>query len=378
MTKNIVIITDMTVKGSGYKNIGVAIGTGLSEAGHTVKILGLEYKGEEHFFPFSVIPCANMQLAHAMINNLYVTDKFDILIVAMDVPIQKAFLRMWEQVKTNLQAHSEYWGIFPIESDPVSGSHAFELMKMDKRFVISEFGVQELSKSGVSSIHLPIGVDTESWKIPTKEERKMLRDAFGIVDNEFVILTVADNQERKFLSRTAQIIHHFKENNPDKLVRWVLVTRIHSLIGWNISDLKIEYGLENTLDFDRGISFQELWGLYAMSDCFLLTSKAEGLGIPVLEAMSVGIPVAATNCTGMKESMEKGGGFPIDYETYNYRWIDPFGNQTRYFADVESGANQLRNIEEGNGVKEQTTMARGYVETLSWKKTVETLLREIK
>jgi hypothetical protein len=28
---------------------------------------------------------------------------------------------------------------------------------------------------------------------------------------------------------------------------------------------------------------ENLWSLYAMSDCFLLTNKAEGLGLPIME-----------------------------------------------------------------------------------------------
>jgi len=378
MKKKILYVSDMGVLGSGYKNIGVAICHGLSQAGHDVKVAGLAYKGEEHPFDFSIIPAPNLNVLKAVINNLCYVWQYDILIVALDIPLQEAILSMRDEIlSSNPNLSFKYWGIFPVESDPMSSGNARQIMKMDKRFIISEFGTLEAVKAGVDAEFLPIGVDHASWKVPTKEEKQMFRSAYGLGENTFVVLTVADNQERKFLSRTAQILGQFKKEVSSDIL-WVLVTKIHSSIGWNLTDLVVEMGLsQNYLPFERGLPFKELYSLYAISDAFLLTSKAEGLGMPVLEAMAAGVPVVATNCTGMKESMSKGGGFPIEYERFEHRWIDPFGNQTRYFASVASGVQQLKNVYTKQGVKEQVSKARGYVESLGWDRTVITILRAI-
>ena len=44
-------------------------------------------------------------------------------------------------------------------------------------------------------------MDVESWKRRTEEDYKNARkEIFGIEDDTFIVLTVADNQERKNLS----------------------------------------------------------------------------------------------------------------------------------------------------------------------------------
>lgn len=364
----IVWLTDMDVRGSGYKNLSVPLCTKLTESGHEIKVLGINYKGEEHNFPFSIIPCGVLTHAQAMVANLRNMWDFDVMIVALDIPLQEKIMSLFPE------RDFEYWGIFPVEAPPLTRSWAATLNLMDRQFIISEFGTEAAHKVGVSLAEfLPVGIDAEAWKVPTPKERQMLRTSYGYSDDDFVVLTVADNQERKFLSRTAQIIQAFKDTHHVS-VRWILVTRQNSPVGWKLGDLAADLNLVNEfMPLERGMSFKELWSLYAMSDCFLLTSKAEGIGMPVIEAMSVGIPVVATRCTGMEESMTKGGGFPIEPEEHEVRFIDPFGNGNRYFASVKSGVQQLLNVYEKQGTKEQCSKARGYVETLDWDSSAQIL-----
>ena len=58
-------------------------------------------------------------------------------------------------------------------------------------------------------------------------------------------------------------------------------------------------GLEDAVDF-RGFSL-DLAGFLSRIDCFVLSSKSEGLPLSVLEAMAAGVPVVATAVGGVPE-----------------------------------------------------------------------------
>jgi glycosyltransferase involved in cell wall biosynthesis len=250
---------------------------------------------------------------------------------------------------------------------------------MDKPFIISDFGEKEAHKAGVSKAkHIIIGVDQESWKMPNKEEKKKFRDFIGLEDDEKMVLTVGDNQERKNFSRAMDIIADVRK---DVKLKYVMVTREHNPFGWKLRDYAHEIGINNDLViFERGIDFQRLWTLYASADAFLLTSKGEGLGMPVIEAMSVGVPVVATNCTAIRDHLKDGRGYLIDatnedHLDYDYR--DPFGNGRRYFAKRSDGAEKLKlALTEDN--TELIQKAKNYVVNRKWEDAVDQLESTLK
>ena len=353
-------ISDLDFRVSGYFNISSALCEGLAKRGHEIKVVGLGYKGEQHDFSFSVIPIQNFQEANALLANLYNLWHFDVCIVALDIPMQ-------EKILETMQGRPfKYIGIMPIEADPLCMSWAGVLLEMDKRLIISEFGVEESAKMGVPATYLPVGIDTNLLRMPSKEERLALRNSFGFDKNTFAILTVADNQERKNLSKAFEVIGEFAKDKPN--VKYMLVTREHCPVGWKLRDMALMYGINNQLMiFERGMSFKELWALYAISDCFLLSSKTEGLGMPLIEAMAIGVPCVATNATGMKELLSDGRGFLADYD-YVYR--DPFGNGNRYFMNKDSAVCQLENVY-GHSCQRMVNKARKYVEGRTWDKAVD-------
>jgi len=364
-------LSDFDTRGSGYLNISIPLCTGLVEKGYELKCLGFGYRGQGHDYPFPIIPVANFQEIWAMLQNLVNLWKFDVFVVALDIPLQ-------EQILMRVRGREfKYIGIMPIEADPLCASWAMVLMQMDKAFIISEFGTNEAKKAGIDAEHIQVGIDTNLWRKPVQGERTQIRKAMlGLDDDAFIVLTVADNQERKNLSKSMEIFAGFAEGKDN--VRWVLVTREHNMVGWKLRDLAETYKINNKLMiFERGMSFKELWSLYAASDCFMLTSKAEGLGMPVLEAMSVGLPVLATDCTGMKELIADNRGFPLKYD---YVYIDPFGNGNRYFAKVHDGIWGLNSVcfDEMGRLDGIVRRAREYVEKRTWDIPVEQLDKALK
>ncbi len=90
--------------------------------------------------------------------------------------------------------------------------------------------------------------------------------------------------------------------------------------------------------YERGMPAIDLSLLYSVSNVFLLTSKAEGLGIPVLEAMACGIPFLVSNTGALPElaSNERGWTIPLALEN-----IDVWGNSLRGYVDTKAGADIL-------------------------------------
>lgn len=65
-------------------------------------------------------------------------------------------------------------------------------------------------------------------------------------------------------------------------------------------------GVDKNFYFHGVISPQKIQGLYAQADIFVLPSIAEGLGVTIIEAMSYGIPVVASDVGGIKDLIENG------------------------------------------------------------------------
>jgi glycosyltransferase involved in cell wall biosynthesis len=239
------------------------------------------------------------------------------------------------------------------------------LMQMDRTLIISQFGTEEARKMSVDAQHIPVGVDTKSWRVPTDEERREIRKANDVDDDTFVILQVADNQERKNLSAAMEIVSGFSDG---KKVKYLLVTREQSQVGWRLRDYAQLMKINSiTSIYERGISFATLWSLYAMSDMFLLTSKAEGLGMPLLEAQAVGLPVAGTDCCGIHELLSDGRGILLPPA---YFYVDPFGNGHRYFVDVPKAIEKLNYYyEHRDELKVMSELSRKYVEERSWEQS---------
>jgi len=358
-------VSDFDQRGSGYLGISTPLCAGLTEAGFDIKCLGLGYKGDEHWNKFSILPCKDMGDVRAMMFNFSRSWKPHVVIVALDIHIyQEVISQFTKELKLPQIC------IAPLESEPLCLTWAITLGGMKKVFCISEFGTLEMQKSGVQAEHLVIGVDTELWHPATADERSGLRKGLGIQEDAFVVLTVADNQERKNLSKSFETIGLLKEklNRP---LKYILVTRERTQFGWKLRDLAMMYKINSELMiFERGMPQETLWGLYAISDAFLLLSKAEGMSAPVLEAMACKVPVVATKTGALIDHLKDGRGWLVEPAYVN---LDAYGNSHRYYADEKDALRCLLEIEKGVNVD----AARKYVEARTWDKTIEQLKKSV-
>jgi len=338
VNKKILVISDFDEKGSGYKQIASNLLSELCNYGYDIKVTGYGYFGKEHDYPFSIIPCGTPQDALGTANNMMYLWKPDLVMVLADVPLQIQFYKELEKFKL------PYIAITPLENAPLKMSWAAGMLGMSSVFFISELGKQAGLKAGLSkSEHILVGLDTKLWRKRTSEERRTLRKTLGIEDDTFVILTVADNQERKNLWAGMNAVAKLKNDLKDRKIKYIMVTtELDDIPGYGLTDLSISEGIRNEYQrYKRGMPPEDLWALYALSDVYLQPSRAEGLGLPLLEAMGVGIPVVATNTGAMTELLEDGRGTLVDAE---YEFIDVWGNSKRSMIDTTDCALALRDV----------------------------------
>lgn len=368
--KKILAITDMDSVGSGYKSICVPLFNGLADLGYEIIVAGLMYRGDEHHHKFKIIPAQAVEEGVGMMNNLIQLWMPDIVLVALDLPLQARVFqevtpllkRTPAEIEAGLTIPRKYIAITPLENGPLTMSWAAPLFNMDAVFFISELGKQEAIKSGVNKAeHLLVGIDTESWRPAKLEEKIKLRDGLGIPQDAFVVLTVADNQERKNLWAGMKAVSMLKKEI-ERPIRYILVTREQSPFGWKLRDLAVTLDInQEYIPFERGLPQKDLWGLYAIADVYLQPSKAEGLGLPVMDAMACKIPIIATDTGAMTELLADGRGHLVSAE---YEFIDVWGNSSRKMINVNDVTRNLLSISESNCA--HVDVAYEYIRSRTW------------
>lgn len=388
----ILYISDFDLVGSGYMQLSIALCRELSERGYKITALGVGYTGTEHTWPFPIIPVPQaeaMTILAAMwqnLNSLAQAGEYppiEAVICALDIPYQA---RVQQITHGDGPLSKPHIGIFPVESGPLIMSWANIVNSMEERLVISRFGLECMKAAGVEGHYIPLGLDTAAWRPPSPQERKALRQSMGFGDDQFIVLTVADNQERKNLPAGMRAIKALNAQHGVDC-HWVVVTRVNSPYGWRLDELALDIGVtERLLTFDRGLVFDRLWTLFAVADAFLLPSKAEGFCMPLIEAMACGVPVVATDCTAVPEQVWEDyptntvpRGFPIAVE---YRHVDVWGNSVRSWASPEDAAQKLATIyamRKSGDPRLQEIIDRGlaYARSRDWKDAVDVLAAAI-
>lgn len=386
--RHVIYISDLNMGGansseegvarSGYANIAVEVCRGLSNQDCEVMVLGIGYSGQEYDEKFHIIPCSNLQDVIGNMNNLKYMwldegrepgSGVDIVICALDIHVFQE--QIFPYVK---KLDLPYICITPLESDPLCITWANLLREMNKVFFISQFGADEAVKAGVNAEHIEVGIDTKSWRLRTEEEYQKIRESLGFDQDDFVVMTVADNQERKALGRGLQIIAELKSQGVK--AKHILVTREHSQVGWRLYDLAYELNISSDLKvFQNGMPFGDLYSLYCAANAYLCCSKGEGLGLPIMEAMCVGIPVVANKTGAIPELLGEDRGWVVDYGSWYY---DPFGNQKRYDISIEEAVLALQEIRSNPDESvRRMTAARLFMESRTWDKPVTQIITAI-
>jgi glycosyltransferase involved in cell wall biosynthesis len=117
------------------------------------------------------------------------------------------------------------------------------------------------------------------------------------LDDRPVVLTVSAKRPHKNLGRLLQAMALIEKQRRPVLLLPGYETPWESELRRMASDL----GLDDDTRFLGWIKTAQLEALYDVASCFVFPSLYEGFGLPVLEAMTRGLPVACSNRGSLKE-----------------------------------------------------------------------------
>lgn len=139
-------------------------------------------------------------------------------------------------------------------------------------------------------IYVPgIGVHVDEIQ-NIKVDKGSLRNELGLMDNDFVIMSIGQISVRK----NHKIIIEALAKIPDKKVKYLIVG--FGELEDELKDLVKEKKLENRVIF-TGYR-KDAKSLLHIADLFAFPSLQEGLPASLMEAMTVGLPVIASNIRG--------------------------------------------------------------------------------
>jgi glycosyltransferase involved in cell wall biosynthesis len=141
---------------------------------------------------------------------------------------------------------------------------------------------------------VPLGLGAVKRERPLGEQETRARFR---LDSRHVVLSLAAKRPHKNL---AALIDALATIPPER--RPLLL--LPGYATWHERELReraASAGVAEDVRFLGWVSGEEIEGLWALTDAFVFPSLYEGFGLPVLEAMARGVPVACSNASSLPE-----------------------------------------------------------------------------
>lgn len=205
----------------------------------------------------------------------------------------------------------------PIDAEPLNPILTDKLDRAYKVICFSEFAKKELDKIGIKGINIPHGVDTKTFKPLSKEERMAIRKEFNIPNDVFLIGSVGTNlQDRKDFPRMLWMFSEFLKKTKANAYLYIHANpQGRPGASYDLDELTKVYGIQDRVILAEGhkdlvdfpFSNEGMVRMYNIFDVYLSTSRAEGCGLPILEAQSCGIPAIVPDNSAQPEWVKEHG-----------------------------------------------------------------------
>jgi glycosyltransferase-like protein len=185
------------------------------------------------------------------------------------------------------------------------------ILEPDRVLVVSEQWRRILrDEYGRDAAVVPNGVDPDRFPAPPAQVRAELRSRVGADGNRFVFLAVGGVEPRKGSVHAFRALARLKREGIDAVLAVVGGHSFQDYTAYREASLALLPELGLTLGEDvvllGTVSEAELGGWYHAADALAFPSVKEGWGLAVLEAMSAGLPVVASDLPVFREYLVDG------------------------------------------------------------------------
>lgn len=376
---------------TGFARVTHAIGERLVAMGHDVHVVAINYDGGDPwdtslklYVPTTKVPTD----IYGQSRYIELLGKIepDVVVMLNDPNIVlDLLLRSKYDPQRILLRYRPLLVYTPIDGHNHPPSWFEALHKVSRVLAMSEHGAREMTvvaEDGTTKVPEVVhhGVDTDrffpvSLKRPlTLSNGNVIRSkseakkAFGWDKKDFVVLRVDKNSGRKDYPATWKALQPFMHNHPNVRVHLHCQGSglehgldIQSMLSRD-PETHRRFSMPSNLDTFTGWPEEDLVGLYNAADVFITTSRGEGFGLTIAEALACGVPVIAQNVSAIPEVVGPGG-ILVDPA----REVTVPSGKDQWLADIPGFTEALERLYLSSGARRKLGEAgRAHVEQLSW------------
>jgi GT2 family glycosyltransferase len=333
-----------------------------------VDALGMEVAYKYVYGPGTVFPVEESKLSDSYMVNVFSSRKFE----KAKTQIVYAQGDVFEK-----NSGKNKIGYTMLEVTGIPREWVRQANLMDEVWVPSHFNVETFSNSGVIAPIkvIPLGIDPAYFS-PDIIGKK--------IENKFSFLSIFEWGERK----APEVLIKAFSDEFDAKEDVILICKVNNFdpsinIPSEVAKMKLRpNGGKIIFAPNRILKNYELGILYRSADCFVLPTRGEGWGMPILEAMASGLPVIATNWGANTEFMSEKNSYQLEIEGLipavakcpyyeGFQWAQPSYEHLRFLMrSVYENQNAASEI-----AKQASLDAR---ENWTWKKAAEKIIARVK
>lgn len=321
----VIFYGDSPTCATGFGQVSRNILPALHNSGrYEVDILGINYWGDPHDYPFKIWPMAvngqrdpygRQRLQQHLLD---VNLKYDILFFLQDTFILDFLPGMISNLqKAGKRFKSIYY--YPIDGIP-KPNWIDSVSCVDYPVTYTNYGFEQTTKIKPELVDrlriIPHGINPKVFfPAPAQQVKEFRQQFFGALADKFILTNVNRNQQRKDIPATIQAFKVFKEQRPDSILYLHMMAQDQ---GWNLPEVIKAFGLDITKDVilpqnftaSTGFPLEILNLVYNASDCIISTTVGEGWGLSWTEAMATKTPVVYPVNTCLGEYITEATGYP--------------------------------------------------------------------